>query len=117
MSRQSETLTVEHLWQCERLGTPAASPDGRWVVIDQTTFSIASNESETQLWLYATDGRVRHQLTRTGKKNTAPVWSPDGRWIAFCAKRGEGQDADDAPQLYLISPEGGEARRVTTVAG
>ncbi len=118
MSKKMEHLTVEHLWQCERLGTPAVSPDGRWVVIDQTTYSIERNESETQLWLYATDGRAgRRQLTQAGKKNTAPVWSPDGRSIAFCAKRGEGKDADDAPQLYVISPEGGEARRVATVAG
>ncbi|TAG00405.1 MAG: S9 family peptidase [Burkholderiales bacterium] len=105
-------LTVEHLWQCERIGTPSLSPDGRWVVVDQTTYSMESNESATQLWLYSTDGKTRKQLTSAGKKNTAPQWSPDGKLIAFCAKR----EGDDAPQLYLIAPDGGEARRVTSLS-
>jgi Tol biopolymer transport system component len=36
--------------------------------------------------------------------------------IAFCAKRGEGIDADTASQLYVIAPDGGEARRVTSLS-
>ncbi len=113
---KAKPLTVEHLWQCERIGTPSVSPDGRWVVVDQTTFSMETNESATQLWLYSTDGKTRRQLTSAGKKNTAPQWSPDGRLIAFCARRGEGKDADEEAQLYVIAPDGGEAKRVTSLA-
>jgi dipeptidyl aminopeptidase/acylaminoacyl peptidase len=109
-------LTVEHLWQCERIGTPSISPRGEWVVVDQSTYSMETNEATTQLWLYSTDGKTRKQLTSAGKKNTAPQWSPDGKLIAFCAKRGEGKDADEMPQLYVIAPDGGEARRVTTLS-
>ena len=109
---KAKHLTVEHLWQCERLGTPSVSPDGKWVVVDQSTFSMETNESATQLWLYSTDGQSRKQLTSAGKKNTAPQWSPDGKSIAFCAKR----DGDDEPQLYVIAPDGGEARRVTKLS-
>jgi dipeptidyl aminopeptidase/acylaminoacyl peptidase len=109
-------LNVEHLWQCERIGTPSISPNGQWVVVDQTTYSMETNESSTQLWLYSTDGKTRKQLTSAGKKNTAPQWSPDGKLIAFCAKRGEGKDADTASQLYVIAPDGGEARRVTSLS-
>ncbi|MGL5005383.1 MAG: TolB family protein, partial [Casimicrobium sp.] len=88
------------------------SPDGAWVVVDQTTYSMETNESTTQLWLYSTDGKTRKQLTSAGKKNTAPQWSPDGKLIAFCAKR----EGDDAGQLYVIAPDGGEARRVTKLS-
>jgi dipeptidyl aminopeptidase/acylaminoacyl peptidase len=105
-------LTVEHLWQCERIGTPSISPDGQFVVVDQTTYAMETNESATQLWLYSTDGKVRKQLTSAGKKNTAPKWSPDGKLIAFCAKR----EGDEAAQLYVIAPDGGEARRVTALS-
>lgn len=111
MAKQKQ-LTVEHLWQCERIGTPSVSPDGKWVVVDQTTYSMDTNESATQLWMYSTDGKTRKQLTSAGKKNTAPQWSPDGKAIAFCAKR----DGDDASQLYVIAPDGGEARRVTKLS-
>lgn len=109
---KAKHLTVEHLWQCERIGTPSVSPDGKWVVVDQSTYSMETNESTTQLWLYSTDGKVRRQLTSAGKKNTAPQWSPDGKSIAFCAKR----ENDDASQLYVIAPDGGEARRVTKLS-
>src|SRR5262249_7439371 len=33
----------------------------------------------------------------------------DGRWIAFTSKR----DGDDVAQIYVITPTGGEARRVS----
>ena len=110
--KTAKHLTVEHLWQCERLGSPCISPDGRWLVVDQSTYSMESNDSATQLWLYSVDGKSRKQLTSAGKKNTAPQWSPDGKSIAFCAKR----DGDDEPQLYVIAPDGGEARRVTKLS-
>ena len=110
--KNSEHLTVEHLWQCVRLGTPSVSPDGKWAAVDQSTYSMETNESATQLWLYSTDGKSRKQLTSAGKKNTAPQWSPDGKSIAFCAKR----DGDEEPQLYVIAPDGGEARRVTKLS-
>ena len=110
--KNSKHLTVEHLWQCERLGTPSISPDGQWAVVDQSTYSMDTNESATQLWLYSVDGKSRKQLTSTGKKNSAPQWSPDGKSIAFCAKR----EGDDEPQLYVIAPDGGEARRVTKLS-
>jgi hypothetical protein len=51
------------------------------------------------------------QLTRAKKSSSAPAWSPDGRWIAFVS------DRTDKRQLYLIAPDGGEARPLTDVEG
>jgi dipeptidyl aminopeptidase/acylaminoacyl peptidase len=75
------------------------------------------------------------QLTESGH-DTEPKWSPDGHWIAFLSERKppaekdadddddkagkrdrfEGRDKDDkgeTAQIYLISPDGGEAIPVT----
>ena len=44
-----------------------------------------------------------------GDKDSDPKWSPAGDLIAFTAKRKD----DEEPQVYLIAPDGGEARRLT----
>ena len=55
--------------------------------------------------------RSRAALT-AGDKDSDPKWSPAGDAIAFTAKRKD----DEEPQIYLIAPDGGEARRLTTLA-
>jgi dipeptidyl aminopeptidase/acylaminoacyl peptidase len=105
-------IQVEDLWACARLGSPSLSPDGKQVVIDVATFDMGKNTSESQLWLFSTDGKQRRQLTQTAKMNGGPQWSPDGQHIAFCSKRGD----DTAPQLYLISTQGGDAQRITQLS-
>jgi dipeptidyl aminopeptidase/acylaminoacyl peptidase len=105
-------LSIDELWRFERLGGLAIAPDGRRAVVTLTRPSMARNTSDTQLWLLATDGRhPPRPLTQVGSANSRPAWSPRGDRIAFVARR-EQQGAKDAvAQLYLISPEGGEAWR------
>ncbi|MDP1532491.1 MAG: S9 family peptidase, partial [Rubrivivax sp.] len=55
-------------------------------------------------------------LTQCGDKDGAPKWSPRGDLIAFSAQREQQGAKDDKAQLYLIAPDGGEARRAATVA-
>ncbi|MFX8172461.1 hypothetical protein ABTK94_19330, partial [Acinetobacter baumannii] len=45
-----------------------------------------------------------------------PQWSPRGDLIAFTARREHGGVKDAQTQLYVIAPDGGEARRVGQVA-
>jgi len=70
------------------------------------------------------------QLTQSGH-DSEPKWSPDGRWIAFLSERkssteksgdsdsdsdssSDSKDKDEeTTQLYLISPNGGEAFPIT----
>lgn len=102
-------ITPDDLWKVKRLGAPSTSPDGQWAVVDVSTTHVANNDSTSELWLLATDGKTQKQLTRSGGRNSSPKWSPDGQWIAFLSQRA----GDDGTQIYIISPEGGEARRVS----
>src|SRR5262249_43234686 len=86
---------------------PSISPDGKWVAVDVTTFDMDDNSSSTQIWLCSTDGKTQKQLTNHKASSSGPIWSPDGKSIAFTSKRG------DSTQIYIISPEGGEARPVS----
>jgi len=104
-------MTAEDLWKVKRVGAPSISPDGDWCVVDVTTWDIDKDESSSNLWLLATNGKTQKQLTNTKGKNTGPKWSPDGKWIAFTSQR----TGDEGPQVYVISPDGGEARRVSNM--
>ena len=114
MAARRPPLTVDALWALKRIGTPTLSPDGTLACAAVTSYDVAKNEGATELWLYPTrPGRgARPRRLTAGDKDSGPAWSPDGRTIAFTAKRKD----DEAPQLYVIASDGGEARRVTTLS-
>ncbi len=102
-------LTAEDLWHVKRVGPPSIAPDGKACVVEVTTYDIEKDDSTSDLWLLATDGSTQKQLTNAGGRNSNPKWSPDGQQMAFIARRG----GDENPQIYLIPPHGGEARRLS----
>ena len=106
---KAQPLTVEDMWKVKRVGPPSIAPDGKWCVVEVTTYNLDQDDSSSNLWLLATDGKQQKQLTNTTGKNSGPKWSPDGKWIAFTSKRG----SDAVAQIYVIAAAGGEARRVS----
>src|SRR4029434_8293943 len=117
LAKRKPPLSVEALWAIRRIGTPTLTPDVALACSSVTRFDMDKNESSTSLWLFPTGLRAAKDQTRrarmltAGDKDSDPKWSPDGRWIAFTAKRKD----DDEPQIYLIAPDGGEAKRLTKV--
>ena len=102
-------ITLEDLWKIKRLGKPSISPEGDWVAVDVTSYNMDDNSSTSHLWLCSTDGKTQKQLTTAKGGASGPIWSPDGKSIAFASKRG------DSTQIYVISPNGGEARQVSNL--
>jgi dipeptidyl aminopeptidase/acylaminoacyl peptidase len=107
-------ITHEKLWGMKRLGTPEASPDGRWVVIAVTEPSYEPDKSVSDLWLIPADGSgPGRRLTFTRAAESDTVWAPDSRSIAFSTQR----EGDEVAQIYVLPIEGvGEAQRVTASA-
>ncbi|MFW6074284.1 MAG: S9 family peptidase [Chloroflexota bacterium] len=61
-----------------------------------------------------TDGSTEPiALTDSERNNVSPRWSPDGQTLAFVSDRPNRGDG----QLHLLSIEGGEARRITSLKG
>ena len=115
-SARKPPLSVEALWAIKRIAAPTLSPDGALSCAAVTSFDMRTNESTIELWLFPTGlagkpGAKARRLT-AGDKDSDPKWSPLGDAIAFTAKRKD----DDEPQIYVIAPDGGEARRVTSLA-
>lgn len=55
------------------------------------------------------------QLTDDPAQDGFPSWAPDGRYIVF--SRYAGEEAPERTGLYMVSPDGGEPLRLTTVIG
>jgi len=102
-------ITAEDLWKIQRVAAPVLAPDGRTAVFGVTEWSVPKNRSTSALWLIDVASGASRRLTQGGKDGSA-AWSPDGKRIAFVSKRAD----DDAPALYVIAVDGGEARRVAS---
>jgi dipeptidyl aminopeptidase/acylaminoacyl peptidase len=122
ISADKPLLTIDEFFNCVSFGTPRLSPDGHAVIIPTERADWDRNIFRKDLWLYRDNAQGSgslSQLTQSGY-DSDPEWSPDGRWIAFLSSRPVSSDKDDrkgkdkeTAQLYLISPEGGEAFPVT----
>ena len=108
-------LTIDTLWKLQRIGAPSLAPDGAQAVCALASYSMEDNRSSSALWLLSTLGGRPRALTHCGDKDGQPQWSPRGDLIAFVARREQQGRKDDEPQLYLIAPDGGEARRAGLV--
>jgi dipeptidyl aminopeptidase/acylaminoacyl peptidase len=112
IGEQEKTLSAEVIWKLERIGAPAISPDGRWVVAPVTRYEVEKDQAQTDLWLFSTDGEEERPLTRHESADGQAAFSPDGSRLAFVSKR----DGDEAPQIYLLPmDQPGEAQRLTEI--
>ena len=117
-------LTLDEFFNSVSFPTVKVSPDGSAVVVATERADWEQQIFRKDLWLYRTSGAGSLvQLTQSGH-DSEPQWSPDSRWIAFLSERkptggkdaGSGDDDKDGEtaQLYLISPNGGEAFAITS---
>lgn len=83
------------------LRNSAISPDG-------TTIAFTY---KGDIYTVPVSGGRGMQITTNPAYDTAPVWSPDSKQIAFASDRLGSMD------IYLVSREGGEPRRLTTHSG
>lgn len=108
----AKQLTVERLWQMQRIGSPVASADGKYIVAPVNGYDVKTDKANTRLWLFSADGKQQRPLTIDGQRASEPVFSPDGKTLAFISQR----DKDDAGQIYLLAMDvPGEAQRLTEV--
>ena len=116
MTDKKKRITVDDLWQFDRIGGLSLAPDGAQAVCSVSSFSMEENKGRASLWLLSTFGGAARRLTSCGEKDGQPAWSPAGNQIAFVAKREQQGQKDESPQLYVIAPDGGEASRVSEFA-
>ena len=102
-------LDMQHL---NRIGDAVPSPDGRWLLYTISTPDWQEAERQSDLHLVSLEQGVASSRAMTFTEEndeTDPAWLPDGSAFGFLSDRGE----DGEEQVYLMRPDGGEARRVT----
>jgi dipeptidyl aminopeptidase/acylaminoacyl peptidase len=127
-AQEKPKLTLDDFFNSVSFTSLNIAPDGHSVVIGAERADWDRQVFRDDLWLYRdTNGGSLVQLTQSGR-DEHPRWSPDGHWIAFLSSRkpaadggsdddgDTGRDANDenVDQIYLISPNGGEAFAITS---
>ena len=108
-AQERKPLTIDDVWQVQRVGTPVLSPDGKSVAYTVSTYDMEENRGNADVWTVPVAGGAPRRLTAGKSSESSPAWNPDGRRIAFVARR----EGDAAAQLYVLPTDGGEAERLT----
>jgi dipeptidyl aminopeptidase/acylaminoacyl peptidase len=121
-------FTPEDYYSFAFVSDPRLSPDGQFVAYVVTKVDRAQNRRNSSVWMVTTDGsRAAWQFTTSPQSSNSPRWSPDGTWLAFLSSRPSESTpaatevapagAPDQPraQVYLLSMNGGEAKRLTNL--
>jgi len=100
------------------------SPNGTWLAAAVQTLSADRKKYLTSIWRIDTAGGPPRRLTRSAEGEANPRFLPDGS-LLFTSKRPDpgaapadknGSSAD-AAALWLLPPDGGEARIVAVLPG
>jgi dipeptidyl aminopeptidase/acylaminoacyl peptidase len=102
-------MTFSDLIQFHRVSGAAISKDGKWVAYSVSTPDLEANKAVSNIWIVSASGGDPIQVTQGGR-DISPSWSPDGKTLAFLSAR------DGNSQVYLLSMEGGDARKLTQLS-
>ncbi len=94
-------------------GFPAASPDGRSVVVSERTPGV----DRMGLVVWDADGTNPRRVYRDQRSVMGLDWSDDGQWIAFGAGSFFLERVGRPAQIMVVRPDGTGAREVTSGSG
>ena len=110
-------MTPEALWAMGRIGSYAASPDGKKIVYQVGYYSVKENKSHQVLYIIDANGSGQQILTNSNKNETDPAWLDNNR-IAFLSggevwsmnsdgsNRQQLSKTDGSVEGYKFSPDG-----------
>ena len=111
-AERSHRVELEDYFSIAGITGIALSPDGATAAWAESRWDVAADGRLTELWTVDLATREATRLTFDGMGPSDIRFGPDGRWIFFAA-----DDDEDASQVWRIAPAGGEATRLTSVAG
>jgi dipeptidyl aminopeptidase/acylaminoacyl peptidase len=121
----TEPFTIDRMLQLPRLSSLRLSPDGKRLVVAVGTVAPDGKKMTTALWQVDPEGRSpARRLTRSvAGESGGHAFLPDGSLVFASArpdpsvKEPSGDDAHPINALWLLPPDGGEARPVVSPDG
>jgi eukaryotic-like serine/threonine-protein kinase len=87
-------------------GSPAWSPDGKWISFDSRVHSGPYN-----VYILASEGGQPRRLTEKIEGTTLPRWSADGKWLYFSTR------SSGNLEIWKAAVDGGDPVQVTRNGG
>jgi dipeptidyl aminopeptidase/acylaminoacyl peptidase len=113
---QPRPMTFLDMQLLRQAGSPTPSPDGKWLLYTLSTPDWREAKRQTDIYLVSVQQGLpsTKQMTFSKEKNeTSPEWTRDGRAFFFLSNRDAPENAATRNQIYMMRPDGGEARRIT----
>lgn len=103
-------MTAADLATLSRVGAPAVSPDGRWLVYQQRETDLAGDRGLTDLWrldLRARNGAPERFASTPEHNEHSPAFSADGAYVYFLSNR------SGSTQLWRVAAGGGAPQQAS----
>ena len=116
LNAQRRPMTFMDNLEMRSVGSPACSPDGKWLLYTLSAPDWKAAKSFSDVYLVSIERGVEstRQMTFTKDKNeTTPRWSSDGKFFVFASNREAPASSLTQNQLYIMRPDGGEAKKIT----
>jgi dipeptidyl aminopeptidase/acylaminoacyl peptidase len=114
--QEKRPFTFEDMMALKRIGSPAISPDGKWVMFAAVEVDLKANQRTSHLWIVPLAGGQARPLTSDPAGETGGRWAPSGSQILFVSPRGGSSQiwvAQFDPNAGALT---GDPRRVTSLS-
>ncbi len=105
------SIAPDLVYKLVSVASPSLSPDGSRLAFVRSQIDQESMESRSQVMLMDVASGEAAAFT-SGKSDSSPRFSPDGQHLAFVRPDDKGK-----AQIWTMLTSGGEARKLTDVAG
>jgi dipeptidyl aminopeptidase/acylaminoacyl peptidase len=107
-------LKIEDYYRIQTVGTPALSPNGRWVSYTVSTRLEEDNGTKTETWIVPSDASATaRRIVHEGKDVSVPRWLDDNT-LQYTVDRQQWKISPDGPGAPVLvqsaAPEGGRGR-------